>query len=138
MKLQFKKDLPHQTDAIAAVVKVFDGQPMAEATFSMAVATEIFMGQKQTELGLGNQLTLGDEQLFINVRKIQEANCIPHIPELQGRHFSVEMETGTGKTYVYLRTIFELNKEYGFSKFIVVVPSVAIREGVIETLSRLQ
>lgn len=137
MKLQFKKDLPHQTDAVNAVVRVFDNQPMAEATFSTVVASDTFMGQKQTELGLGNRLTLGDEQLQVNVRKVQEANCIPFTPELQGRHFSIEMETGTGKTYVYLRTIFELNKDYGFSKFIIVVPSVAIREGVITSIEMM-
>ena len=74
------------------------------------------------------------DQFLKNTRLIQERNNIPQVDTLQGRHFSIEMETGTGKTYVYLRTIFELNKQYGFKKFIVVVPSVAIREGVIKSI----
>ena len=77
---------------------------------------------------------LTEEQILANVHKVQEANDIERVPALQGREFSVEMETGTGKTYVYLRTIFELNKRYGFKKFIIVVPSVAIREGVLKSL----
>nr|WP_255528726.1 DEAD/DEAH box helicase family protein [Roseomonas sp. KE0001] len=83
---------------------------------------------------MGNQLSLPDDELLKNVHRIQEANGIEKIAELAGREFSVEMETGTGKTYVYLRTIFELNKTYGFKKFIIVVPSVAIREGVLKSI----
>ena len=86
------------------------------------------------ELGVGNRLMLDDETLLKNVLAVQERNDIERTPSLQGRHFSVEMETGTGKTYVYLRTIFELHKNYGFKKFIIVVPSVAIREGTLKNL----
>ncbi|MBZ9944493.1 DEAD/DEAH box helicase family protein [Mesorhizobium sp. BR1-1-13] len=91
-------------------------------------------GLFQTELGLGNRLTIGDDEILKNIQAIQEANEIEKIAALAGREFSVEMETGTGKTYVYLRTIFELNKTYGFKKFIIVVPSVAIREGVLKSI----
>ena len=71
-------------------------------------------------------------------KQIQEANSIAKVAQLQGRHFSIEMETGTGKTYVYLRTIFELNKVYGFKKFIIVVPSVPIREGVLTSIQLME
>ena len=79
-----------------------------------------------------NNLYISSEKILANVHKIQAANGIRVSEELQGRQFSVEMETGTGKTYVYLRTIFELSKIYGLKKFIIVVPSVAIREGVLK------
>ena len=134
MKLKFDSSLAFQADAIDSIVRVFDGQPLAESTFSMAVSTSNVMGMSQSELGLGNRLVLDDARLLENVRTVQEANSITKVTELQSRHFSIEMETGTGKTYVYLRTIFELNKVYGFKKFIIVVPSVPIREGVLTSL----
>jgi len=83
-------------------------------------------------------MVLPDELLLENLQKLQEENNIPKQSKLAGLHFSVEMETGTGTTYVYLRTIFEPNKRYGFAKFIVVVPSVAIREGVRNSLEVLR
>ncbi len=101
---------------------------------------------------VGNNLVLSDDALLANIHKVQERNGIVKVAstvdELQnfdqaesigsplffGRNFSIEMETGTGKTYVYLRTIFELNKNYGFKKFIIVVPSVPIREGVLKSI----
>ncbi|MGB0683720.1 MAG: DEAD/DEAH box helicase family protein [Magnetovibrionaceae bacterium] len=91
-------------------------------------------GLFQNELGLGNQLTVPEDVILANVQKIQEDNDIAKVDALRGHEFSVEMETGTGKTYVYLRTIFELHKTYGFRKFIIVVPSVAIREGVLKSI----
>lgn len=111
----------------------------------------LFAGQERTELGAGNRLLLAEDKLPRNLRAIQTRNDIevadpaaaPEAWELfdgpanQSRrcpHFSVEMETGTGKTYVYLRTIFELSRRYGFQKFIIVVPSVAIREGVLKNI----
>jgi type III restriction enzyme len=80
--------------------------------------------------GIGNLLTFADGQLLENMRDVQKRHTLPLTDDLEGRHFCVEMETDTGKTYVYTKTIFELNRKYRFSKFIVVVPSVAIREGV--------
>ncbi|MBI0434200.1 DEAD/DEAH box helicase family protein [Roseomonas sp. KE0001] len=133
MKLKFDPSLQYQHDAINAVVGVFDGQPFVQ-NGAMGFQSIQIGGLFQTELGMGNQLSLPDDELLKNVHRIQEANGIEKIAELAGREFSVEMETGTGKTYVYLRTIFELNKTYGFKKFIIVVPSVAIREGVLKSI----
>jgi len=92
-------------------------------------------GSLLSENGVGNRLTLTEEQIWENVKRIQQRHEIKsENTELQGMNFSVEMETGTGKTYVYLRTIYELNKLYGFKKFVIVVPSIAIREGVLKNL----
>ncbi len=132
MKLKFDPSLAYQLDAVNAVADVFDGQPLGQTSFE--VSSTMPSGVVLTTRGVGNNLVLADEQLLANVHKAQEANDIERVPALQGREFSIEMETGTGKTYVYLRTIFELNKRYGFKKFIIVVPSVAIREGVLKSL----
>lgn len=133
MKLKFDPTLQYQQEAINAVVNVFDGQPFVQSA-AMAFQALQIGGLFQTELGMGNSLTLVDEDILKNVRAVQEKNDIEKVAALQGREFSIEMETGTGKTYVYLRTIFELNKIYGFKKFIIVVPSVAIREGVLKSI----
>lgn len=133
MKLKFDPSLQYQQDAVNAVVDVFKGQPFA-LTGAMAFQSLQIGGLFQTELGMGNRMLLPDDEILKNVHAIQEANSIEKVPALQGREFSIEMETGTGKTYVYLRTIFELNKVYGFRKFIIVVPSVAIREGVLKNI----
>ena len=133
MKLKFDPTLEYQQDAIRAVTDVFDGQPYVQ-TGAAAFQSIQIGGLFQTELGLANQLHVPGDDLLRNVRRIQEANGIEKDAELQGNNFSIEMETGTGKTYVYLRTIFELNRTYGFKKFIIVVPSVAIREGVLKSI----
>src|SRR5688572_25930470 len=103
MKLKFDPSLSYQQDAINAVVGAFAGQPLA---MSGAVAMQALQigGLFQSELGMGNHLTLPDEEILKNIQRIQEANSIEKVASLQGREFSVEMETGTGKTYVYLRT----------------------------------
>ena len=133
MKLKFDPSLDYQRGAIDAVVNVFDGQPFVHAG-PLVLQTIPIGGLFQSDLGIGNRLTLDEEEILDNVRAIQEANGIEKCEVLQGMEFSVEMETGTGKTYVYLRTIFELNRAYGFRKFIIVVPSVAIREGVLKSI----
>lgn len=139
MKIKFDSSLLYQTEAIKAVIDLFDGQPIAESTYTVSVVDTQIMGLIQSELGLGNKFALEDSDLIDNwllknTKKVQESNQIPMTNQLMGRHFSIEMETGTGKTYVYLRTIFELNKVYGFKKFVIVVPSIAIREGVISSI----
>jgi type III restriction enzyme len=148
MKIQFDAQQQYQLDAVAAVVDIFEGQPLQQPEYSVVYQqgdTGLFAGQVQTEVGVGNQLLLSDDLLRKNTRAIQERNEIDIANggaplegwPLVGRqcpHFSVEMETGTGKTYVYLRTIYELATKYGFRKFIIVVPSVAIREGVLKNI----
>jgi type III restriction enzyme len=133
MKLKFDPSLDYQQDAIRAIVGVLEGQPIVESSFEISSTGE-GTGMQFNELGVGNRVTLGDAEILANLQKIQEVNDIGKSAELQGREFSVEMETGTGKTYVYLRSIFELNKNYGLKKFIIVVPSVAIREGVLKSI----
>ena len=132
MKLKFDSTLDYQHEAIDAVVNVFNGQPIVLSNFKINAisGSELLL----SELGVGNNITLSDNELLTNVQKIQTANGIERTSRLEGREFSIEMETGTGKTYVYLRTIFELSKKYGIKKFIIVVPSVAIREGVLKSI----
>jgi type III restriction enzyme len=133
MKLKFDPSLQYQQDAVNAVVNVFQGQPFV-LSGAMAFQSLQIGGLFQTELGMGNRLILPDDEILKNVHAIQETNDIEKVAALEVREFSIQMETGTGKTYVYLRTIFELNKTYGFKKFIIVVPSVAIREGVLKSI----
>ncbi len=92
------------------------------------------MAFAENDLGIGNRLTLLDDEILANLNAIQLRHGLAPSTSLVSGDFTVEMETGTGKTYVYLRTIFELNKRYGFTKFIIVVPSVAIKEGVYHTI----
>ncbi len=154
MKIQFDANQNFQLDAIAAVADLFEGQPQGSPEFSVIKTTEdteLFSGQERTELGIGNRLLLDEAKLRTNTQIIQARNDIEladDVSPLEGwdlfdatantprlcPHFSVEMETGTGKTYVYLRTVFELSRRYGFKKFIIVVPSVAIREGVLKNI----
>jgi len=132
MKLHFDSNQEYQLDAIKAITDIFEGQPLSGGDFEFLVSST---GALLSENGLGNRLTLSEEQILENVKSIQQRNEIKDkVSELQGMNFSVEMETGTGKTYVYLRTIYELNKLYGFKKFVIVVPSIAIREGVLKNL----
>lgn len=132
MKLKFQSDLTYQNQAISSIVDIFEGQPVSPSNFTVSYGEE--SGLLQSALGVGNNLTLTKDEILKNVQKIQMRNGLARSQVLEGMNFTVEMETGTGKTYVYLRTVYELNKKYGFSKFVVVVPSVAIREGVNKSL----
>ena len=157
---QIFKNLPYQDDAVKAVLDIFDGQPhqtgfryRVDPGRTVAAQAEMYEAH-----GLRNEgLVLGDAKIFDNIQKIQR-NAIASNMALtidkgltdakgkvwypdpaRGAHsgsynFDVEMETGTGKTYVYLKTMFEMNRLYGWSKFIIMVPSVAIREGVFKTI----
>ncbi len=131
MKLTFEPNLEYQQEAIGAVVGLFEGQTLEDSDYRYGMREE---GQFDFIDGVGNHLALTDEQILANLQKVQEQNEVPVSELLDGMHFSVEMETGTGKTYVYLRTIYELNSRYGFKKFVIVVPSVPIREGVLKNL----
>lgn len=142
MKLNFE-DLQYQQDAVDAVVQIFDGAEEKESLFTIGKNRPIENHQKSLDLegegisydlGHGNRLSLSDVEILENTRKVQEQNGIEMTNDLHNRNFTVEMETGTGKTYVYIKSILKLNKKYGFTKFIIVVPSVAIREGVYKSL----
>ncbi|KTB48967.1 Restriction endonuclease [Dehalogenimonas alkenigignens] len=137
MKLQFEPNLDYQHDAIEAVCDLFRGQEICRTEFTVTreIATDqLGLPGMENELGIGNRLQLLDDEILRNLGDIQLRNGLRPSPILASGDFTVEMETGTGKTYVYLRTIFELNRRYGFTKFVIVVPSVAIKEGVYKTL----
>ena len=154
MKFQFKIQ-QYQTDAVNSVVNIFDGQPYQERVryvrdlgkqpkhsqlsfADMNFSDFSFGNAEDYSVGFENaRLQLNRDQILLNIQNMQGRNNIKQSDRLIGHlgacSLDVEMETGTGKTYVYIKTIFELNKRYGWSKFIVVVPSIAIREGVYKT-----
>jgi len=135
MKLQFDKNLEYQQQAIASVVDLFNGQTPMQTNFTVS-AYNGQVGLFDSGNGIGNRLELDEEEILKNLQEVQLRNGLPQTKTLKAGNydFDVEMETGTGKTYVYLRTILELHKNYGFSKFIIVVPSIAIKEGVYKSL----
>lgn len=154
MEFVFDHYAPHQLSAIKAVIDVFKGQPNSGGIFdnSQNGMGSVDFGEK----GIGNLLVLSEEDLLKNIIEIQKSNDLEESTHLVGRklnnvvtglstvntpisaaidlNLSIEMETGTGKTYTYIRTIYELYKTYGFCKFVIVVPSVAIREGTLKNL----
>ena len=139
MKLQFKHQ-KFQADAAKAVVDVFAGQPYLTPSYMMDKGSGLYqqsITEEEDFTGWSNhkivpQLT--DGQVLENIRKIQRKNQIEPSADLEGRYnLTIDMETGVGKTYTYIKTMYELNKHYGWSKFIVVVPSIAIREGVYKS-----
>lgn len=140
MRIKFNPHLDYQKQAIKSVTGVFEGQEICQTNFTVAplqYVTQHAIPGTENNLGIGNRLKLLDEELHKNIRQIQLQNGLApsaSFTSKEGIHLTVEMETGTGKTYVYLRTIFELNRLYGFTKFIIVVPSIAIKEGVYNTL----
>ncbi|MFG0410280.1 type III restriction-modification system endonuclease [Pseudomonas sp. FYR_11] len=149
MKLHFEPDLDYQLRAIESVCDLFRGQEACRTEFTVTMKApsptdndfsqgtspqQYALGIAESDLGIGNRLTLLDDELHKNLSDIQLSGGLPPSGLLTSGDFTVEMETGTGKTYVYLRTIFELNKRYGFTKFVIVVPSVAIKEGVYKSL----
>ena len=141
MKLQFNSELDYQTDAIEAISNIFKGQRQSQSNFTFVAGTDESgtEGKLLTELGIGNKLEIDEDDILKNVREIQLKNGLPPSNTIRkdDYHFDIEMETGTGKTYVFLRTIFELNAKYGFTKFIIVVPSVAIKEGVVKSIDMM-
>ena len=150
MKLHFESNLDYQLAAIEAVCDLFRGQEICRSEFTVTMRTQsapladdlfpgttpqqMSLGVAESDLGIGNKLTLLDDEITENLHAIQLRGGLPPSSVLSSGDFTVEMETGTGKTYVYLRSIFELNKRYGFTKFVIVVPSVAIKEGVYKSL----
>ena len=137
MKLHFEPNLDYQLQAIEAVCGLFHGQETCRTEFTVThdgADAQARLAFAENDLGIGNRLTLLDDELLANLHAIQLDHGLAPSPSLASGDFTVEMETGTGKTYVYLRTVFELNKRYGFTKFVIVVPSVAIKEGVYHTI----
>lgn len=139
MTLKFESHLEYQDDAVNSICDIFEGEEIFQSNFSITPikGEESALFQRAT-IGIGNSIKMIEEDMLANMQRIQLRNGVPQSTaesfKKEGMNFSVEMETGTGKTYVYLKTIFELNKRYGFTKFIIVVPSIAIKEGTYKSL----
>ncbi len=139
MKIKFSSKLQYQLDAIRSVVDLFKGNRVNRSNFTVEdYYKKDSSGRLFTDLGIGNRFSslFDAENVLNNMNDVQLKNGLPKTNDFSGGNldFSIEMETGTGKTYVYLRTIFELNKQYGFTKFLIVVPSKAIKHGVLKSL----
>lgn len=135
MKLKFRHQ-PFQADAAKAVCDVFAGQPFRTPTYMIDSGLgQLSLSQTQDFTGFSNApIVVSDEKILEHIRTIQRQGGIKPSDSLDGRfNLTIEMETGVGKTYTYIKTMYELNKRYGWSKFIIVVPSVAIREGVYKS-----
>lgn len=136
LEFQFSSEQTHQTEAVEATCNLFRGQLFTSSSFITDAGS---LGQAVFDdlaVGHGNEIRLAPGQLLDNLHEVQEEGCLPLTNVLTDgrlRDFTIEMETGTGKTYVYIRSIYELNKRYGVTKFVIVVPSVAIREGVLKS-----
>lgn len=144
MRFDFKIQ-PYQTDAVESIVDVFEGERFDDSNtyvFDMGAYYNHLLKVKDVEAYSNHPITLNDDQLLDNIKRIQRSADIgisKNLDNTLGKcSLDIEMETGTGKTYVYIKTMFELNKRYGWSKFIVVVPSIAIREGVRKTFEITQ
>jgi type III restriction enzyme len=158
MKLQFKEQ-DFQKQAVQAVIDCFEGQPIKTNRFTLERSKELIKKAKQAaagtqainfnieeEIGYRNSpLQILDSQVLNNIQKVQKQNDLFESEKIErprgvqlGYNFTIEMETGTGKTYTYIRTMYELHKHYGWSKFIVIVPSIAIREGVYKSFQITQ
>ena len=140
MEIKFESELSYQQDAINAIVDIFKGQEVCTSNFTV-FSPEYLAKQKVldfNQIGYANKLQLTEAQILENVQKIQLRNGLkPSLKadvDIKHLDFSIEMETGTGKTYVYLRSIMDMNRQYGFTKFIIVVPSIPIKEGVFKSL----
>ncbi len=135
MRLQFRHQ-KFQSDAANAICEVFNGQPFHSPTYMIDPGLgQIGLEDARGFTGFNNApVVIGDDKILENIRNIQRSGQIKPSESLDGRYnLTVEMETGVGKTYTYIKTMYELNKRYGWSKFIIVVPSVAIREGVYKS-----
>ncbi len=143
MKLQFEPNLDFQRDAIDAVCDLFIGQEQGHALFTVAaprvgVDTQQHRMFDMPDSGFANTLRLPKDELVANLKEVQLRNGLRQDADMNALDFAIEMETGTGKTYVYLRTLLELHKKYGWTKFVIVVPSVAIKQGVLASLKGMR
>ncbi|WP_294306626.1 DEAD/DEAH box helicase family protein [uncultured Chryseobacterium sp.] len=158
MKLQFKEQ-DFQIQAVDAVVECFEGQTLKTNRFTLEKTAEILRKAREQAKGIAtleyeveeligyrnSTIQITDSQIFDNIVNVQrkhyliENQKLDHVKGAKiGYNLTIEMETGTGKTYTYIRTMYELNKKYGWSKFIIIVPSIAIREGVFKTFELTQ
>lgn len=161
MKLQFKEQ-DFQVQAVEAVVECFQGQPLKTNRFTLerskdilkkaklaaagGTQTSVFEGEVLEDIGYRNShVAISENQVLKNIQKVQKENDLHESQKIErpkgvklGYNLTIEMETGTGKTYTYIRTMYELHKKYGWSKFIVIVPSIAIREGVYKSFEVTQ
>jgi type III restriction enzyme len=158
MKLQFKEQ-DFQVQAVKAIVDCFEGQPLKSNRFTLERSKELIRKAKQAssgtieidysieeEIGYRNSpIQILESQVLKNVQAVQKRNDLHQSQQIErpkavnlGYNFNIEMETGTGKTYTYIRTMYELRKQYGWSKFIVIIPSIAIREGVYKSFQVTQ
>lgn len=158
MKLQFKEQ-GFQVQAVNAVVACFEGQPLKTNRFTLERSKELIRKARQAaagaveidysieeEIGYRNSaIQILENQVLTNIQEVQERNDLHQSQQIErpkglklGYNLTIEMETGTGKTYTYIRTMYELNKHYGWSKFLVIVPSIAIREGVYKSFQVTQ
>lgn len=123
MTIKFESHLEYQDDAVNSICDIFEGEEIFQTNFSISTPKGA-QGHLYGNIGIGNSMKIIEEDMLDNIQRIQLRNGVPQSTaqsfKKEGLNFSVEMETGTGKTYVYLKTIFELNKRYGFSKFIIV------------------
>lgn len=139
MKIKFENDLQYQVDALSSVIDVFKGQEKLKSNFTVLSPGALGLGN---DLGHANNLSLIERNIVENVQEIQLRNGLkissPTVINKNDLQFSIDMETGTGKTYVFTRSIMEMNRRYGFTKFVIVVPSVSIREGINKSLQMTQ
>ena len=147
MEFKFDAHQSYQQAAISSVVDLFEGQPNDVSALTSTLSSKIDEIGNQAVLDIvsevgavGNRLVLDDTTLLHNLQSVQDRNGLEVADSLAGTglDFDIEMETGTGKTYVYLRTIFELSRKYNFTKFIILVPSVAIKEGVTSSIKLMR
>lgn len=147
MEFRFDANQDYQRDAIASVVDLFDGQPNDISSIETRFSNRIGGNSNEGVLDLvdevgaiGNNLIIDQETVLQNLQQVQDRNGLEVASEFQTSafDFDIEMETGTGKTYVYLRTIFEMSKQYNFKKYVILVPSVAIKEGVTSSIKLME
>ena len=139
MKFSFDAGLDYQRAAIDAVTGLFKGEDAMTSQFTVLAHPAAHSGfEGLSDAGVGNRLRLDPDTILENLRSVQALTGLAPETSLSSMDFTIEMETGTGKTYVYLRSVYELNRLYGFTKFAVVVPSVAIKEGVLNSLDSMR
>ena len=139
-KIKFNPNLPYQAEAVKSAIELFNGQQKSTSPFTISRG-ESFFGKEDvanTVIGEGNRLTISENKILDNLRAVQMEQGLDVSSAMNFPDFTIEMETGTGKTYVYLKTILNLYREYNFKKFVIVVPNKAIREGVNASLKDLQ